>query len=211
MGIFGYLSDAYQTSSVDLMSTQIKLDALKSEQDRNTNEIARMNRAIDEIPASRVTKKILARKEAEPLIRSLTHQSDVLADQMKQLELKNLDVKMKVGPLIYVSKAFHQDVDTVVKWLILVFVGVFDPLAICLVIALSEALKLKSTGIFSSQPIPETSPVHAASPTPVPNAVPTEHIEQLATAKMAASVEEKDNLIRMHYADEDGVEKLAAK
>ena len=146
MGIFGFLSDAYQTSSVDLVATQIKLDALKTEQTRNTDEIAHLNQAIDEIPASRITKKIQARKDAEPQIQELQKKADRLGEEMKQLELKNLEVKTKVGPLIYVARAFHQDIDTVVKWLNRVIVGVFDPLAICLVIATSEALKLKAQG-----------------------------------------------------------------
>jgi hypothetical protein len=148
MGIFGFLSDAYQTSSVDLESNQIKIDAMKAEQLRNTNEIARINKAIDEIPASRISKKILARKESEPLIRELDKKTETLADQIKGMDLKILDVKTKVGPLIYVARAFHQDIDSIVKWLILIFVSVFDPLAICLVIATSEALKLKSMGLL---------------------------------------------------------------
>jgi hypothetical protein len=43
--------------------------------------------------------------------------------------------------LIYISRSFKIDVDTVVKYLIILLVGVFDPLAICLVIAMSEALE----------------------------------------------------------------------
>ena len=149
MGIFGFLSDAYQTSSVDLVTNQIKIDALKAEQQRNTDEIARINRGVDEIPVERIGRKLRARKDAEPLIRSLTQKTDQIADQIKQMDLAIVDTKTKVGP-IYVSRAFNRDVDTVVKWLILVFVSVFDPLAICLVIATSEAVKLKGMGVFDT-------------------------------------------------------------
>ena len=55
--------------------------------------------------------------------------------------IKILAVKEKVGPLIYIAKTFNMDIDTVVKYLILLFVFVFDPLAICLVIATSESLE----------------------------------------------------------------------
>jgi hypothetical protein len=157
MGIFGFLSDAYQTSSVDLISNQIKIDALKSEMTRNTDEIARINRDVDEIPIERIGRKLNARKAAEPLVRSLTQKTDEIAEQIKQMDLAIVDTKTKVGPLIYVAKAFNQDVDTVVKWLILVFVSVFDPLAICLVIATSEAVKLKGEGVFDA-------PVYRAPP-----------------------------------------------
>ena len=138
--------------------------------------IAHINRSIDEIPASRISKKIQARKDAEPQIQELQKKADLLGEEMKQLELKNLEVKTKVGPLIYVARAFHQDIDTVVKWLILVFVTMFDPLAICLVIATSEALKLKALGRLSSfaheeqKAFPEVFPevMGVADPAPAP-------------------------------------------
>ena len=164
MGIFGFLSDSYQTSSVDLVSNQIKIDAMKAEQQRNSDEISRINKSIDEIPASRISKKIQARKESEPLVRELSRKTEVIADQIKQMDLKILDVKTKVGPLIYVARAFNQDIDTVVKWLILIFVSVFDPLAICLVIATSEALKLNSMGLLSGHMFARGK----SSPAPVP-------------------------------------------
>jgi hypothetical protein len=166
MGIFGFLSDAYQTSSKDLVADQIKTDALKAEQARNTAEIERINRAIDEIPATRISKKIQARKDVEPVIRELTQKSDKIAEELKQMNLNTLDIKTKVGPLIYVAKVFNQDIDTIVKWLILVFVGVFDPLAICLVIATSEALKLKSMGLLQGSVL--TSVTLSSMPEPMP-------------------------------------------
>ena len=81
-------------------------DALKAEQTRNTDEIARINQSIDEIPASRITKKIQARKDAEPVVQELQKKAEMFGEEMKQIELKNLDVKTKVGPLIYVARAF---------------------------------------------------------------------------------------------------------
>ena len=62
---------------------------------------------------------------------------------MGQADLKILEVKQKVGPLIYIARAFNMDLDTVVKYLILVFVVVFDPLAICLVIATSDSFETR--------------------------------------------------------------------
>lgn len=227
MGIFGFLSDAYQTSSVDLTSNTIKIEAMKGEEQRNKDELARINHGIEEIPASRITKKLLARKEAEPRIQWLTQRSDQIAEQIKQLELKTLDVKQKVGPLIYVARAFNQDVDTVVKWLILVFVSVFDPLAICLVVATGEAIKLHQMGqlagtVFSKkyvvQPakvIVQPEPVVAEAP-PVPEPEPIYQPEPVAAAEPApepASVAESspqlddikkaiEDEIQMRYVDD---------
>lgn len=146
MGIFGFLSDAYQASSSDLQMYAVKINAMKDEQARNNNEIARLNRSVDEIPANRVSKRLELRAQIEPQMKDLLSKNDKAADEIKQMDLKVLEIKNKVGPLIYIAKAFNQDIDTVVKWLILVFVSVFDPLAICLVIATSEALRMRSMG-----------------------------------------------------------------
>jgi hypothetical protein len=97
---------------------------------------------------------------------------------------------MKVGPLIYVARAFNKDIDTVVKWLILVFVGVFDPLAICLVIATSEALKLNSQGLLSGTIFTRTTAA-AAPPVAVahvPTATPPTSPAPIMTPRAPAQV-----------------------
>lgn len=146
MGIFGFLSDAYQASSSDLQMYAVKIQAMKDEQTRNSNEISRLTRSVDEIPANRVSKRMELRAQLEPQMKDLLAKNDKAAEEIKQMDLKVLEIKNKVGPLIYIAKAFNQDIDTVVKWLILVFVSVFDPLAICLVIATSEALRMRALG-----------------------------------------------------------------
>jgi hypothetical protein len=141
MGIFGFLSDAYQESSVVLEAEQIKLDALLTEKKRNEDEVARINKAIDEIPADRITRKMMARDEYAPILTDLSQQSAEIAKRLTDANLKILEVKDKVGPLIYISRAFKIDIDTIVKYLVMLFVFVFDPLAICLIIAVSNSLK----------------------------------------------------------------------
>jgi hypothetical protein len=143
MGIFGFLSDAYQESAMNLEAEEIKLTALQEEKTRNENEINRINKSIDEIPAERVSRKIMARDEAAPLLEDLGKDQARIATELKDANLKILEVKQKVGPLIYISKAFGVDIDTIVKYLIMLFVFVFDPLAICLVIAVSDVFDYK--------------------------------------------------------------------
>ena len=166
MGIYGHLSNAYQSASAVLEAEQLKLAALQSQLDRHTNEITRLNHTIDEIPASRVTKRIEARKEIEPAIAELNKNVATVAGQIDLSNLKVLEVKQKVGPLIYISKAFKVDIDNVVKYLILLLVLVFDPLAISLVIASSEAMLARSRKDTVAQPV-----VAANAPTPL-TAVP---------------------------------------
>jgi hypothetical protein len=140
MGIFGFLSEAYQSASTDIEAQNIKLQSEKNKQSAFVNEIARLNRSIEEIPISRISKKLRARQSAEPVILELNQKIEASDKLISEMNLKVLDIKKKVGPLVYISKAFNADIDTVVKYLILVFVLVFDPLAICLVIATTQAI-----------------------------------------------------------------------
>lgn len=140
MGIFGFLSDAYQSSSHAIEEVNIKIANLRSQQKLNEAEISRLNKSIDEIPDSRVSKKIKARAEAEPRISALTKESEEIDRKIGAANLQMHEIKKKIGPLVYIARATNKDIDTIVTYLILVFVSVFDPLAICLVIATSEAI-----------------------------------------------------------------------
>jgi hypothetical protein len=143
LGIFGFLSNAYQSASAALDAETVKYESLKNQQAHNVAEINRLNRSIDEIPATRISKRIAARNEIEPTIAALTKQSEQLEQLVTQSNLHTLELKKNVGPLIYIAKAFKLDIDSVVKYLILLLVSVFDPLAICLVIATSGALETR--------------------------------------------------------------------
>lgn len=144
MGIFGFLSNSYQISSMDIGRIQIQLQSNEDEYKRASEEVKRMNEQIDAIPADQTTKKLMLQKRYEPLITEYTRKSNDALNNLNNLKLEQLKTHSKVGPLIYVAKAFNTNIDTVVKWLIMVFVMVFDPLAVCLVIATSSAIKIRN-------------------------------------------------------------------
>ncbi len=140
IGIYGFLSDAYQSTSLVLEGETVKLENFKKQSELATSEIDRLQYSIEEIPENRVTKRLEARKAIEPRILELNKKVEDNEKEVTSANLKILDVKKKVGPLIYIAKALNVSIDQTVKYLILVFVLVFDPLAICLVIASTFAL-----------------------------------------------------------------------
>lgn len=144
LGIFGFLSDAYQSASTAITSEQIRLDSEKNKQDMAKKEIERLTKAIDEVPDTRITKKMKIRSEMEPAIAALNKKLEESEKVISAYNLNIVEIQKKVGPLIYISRAFNIDIDTVVKYLILLFVTVFDPLAICLVISSSQALSSRT-------------------------------------------------------------------
>ncbi len=203
MGIFGFLSDAYQSASTSIETETVKLQSEKNKQNSINNELMRINKSIEEIPITRISKKLRARQEAEPLIRDLNDKFDDIEKTIAEMNLKVIEIKKKVGPLIYIARAFNADIDNVVKYLILIFVLVFDPLAICLVIATTQALdsrKHKSVK-FETR---ETVPVQTAA---VPRAMasepaPMKATEQVATSALETTEPDQEELIQMNYADD---------
>jgi hypothetical protein len=76
----------------------------------------------------------------------LLQRETAMSDSVSAMDLKitNLQttstVAAEVGPLKYIAKVTNRSMDTVVNWLILMLILVFDPLAIILLISANKAL-----------------------------------------------------------------------
>lgn len=143
MGIFGFLSNAYQRSSANLRTQMLQMTTMENEDARVQAQIADIRRFIDEIPRNRISRKFEFQTKYEPQIRALQKRSETIHTRMDQLKMSMLETQTKVGPIIYAAEAFGVDVDTVARWLIFVFVAVFDPLAVTLVFCWNMAVRLQ--------------------------------------------------------------------
>ena len=145
VGIYGFLSDAYTSASAVLESETVKLEGLQAQQKTITAEMNRLNAMVDEIPANRITRRLKMRAEIEPAVSELQKKYVATERLLTESNLKVIEVKKKVGPLIYIARNLNMNIDRVVSYLILIFVLVFDPLAICLVIAATHAIASRSS------------------------------------------------------------------
>lgn len=99
-----------------------KTETIISQADDN---IAKLNIEINEINA-----------KIENLSDSISKYETV------KLELGGSDIASEVGPLKYIAKLTGASMDTVVNWLTLLLIIVFDPLAVALIIATSSMIKM---------------------------------------------------------------------
>jgi hypothetical protein len=82
-------------------------------------------------------------------LQELTKRETALSDSVTAIDLKITDlqttstVASEVGPLKYIAKITGRSMDTVVNWLIVMLILVFDPLAIILLISANKALQNK--------------------------------------------------------------------
>lgn len=212
VGIYGFLSDAYQSASTVLEAETVKIENIKSEQSLISAEINRLNKMIDEIPANRISRRLKARAEVEPTILELNAKYANAERNLAASNLKLVDVKKKVGPLIHIAKNFNMNVDRVVSYLILILVTVFDPLAICLVIAATHALASRVKGA-------KVSPYVDFAEDEVKPQAPTRRVvtpESASPVKYQTAADEntqdQDVIVQMNFKDEgedDGSDKKA--
>lgn len=182
VGIYGFLSDAYTSASAVLEAETVRIQNIKSEQALVQSEIVRLNKMIEEIPANRITRRLKARAEVEPTIQELNRKNAEAERQLSVSNLKLVEVKKQVGPLIHIAKNFNMNVDRVVSYLILILVTVFDPLAICLVIAATHALASRVRGAKRNKE------------SEVSDAVPTQSVVE--------NLQEQDVIVQMNFKDE---------
>ena len=76
-----------------------------------------------------------------------------LDQQMLKIQTES-EVSAEVGPIKYVAQRVNQSVDSVVNWFILLFIFVFDPLAVMLLIAANRLFETKDP---LSEVIPEVT------------------------------------------------------
>ena len=170
IGIYGFLSGAYQTTKSKYDLTQTQTDSLKVQQayfessvatyksqlESKNTQLANLTsiRNSQELRANQlVTNKRSTRaadrsaKETDAAIKSINAEIDVLnkkiiaysdsASKMSiavtQVGLKN-DISSELGSLAYISNVLNVPMDKVVNILIILFIIVFDPLAICMVL-----------------------------------------------------------------------------
>lgn len=142
--------------------------------DRNGNQVIRTsseNRRAYELQLSSANERI------EQLSTKQTALSDsITAVDFEIIDLQtNSDVAAEIGPLKYIAKITDSTMDTVVNWLIILLIIVFDPLAIVLLISANKALISKHPNI--SEPVTtegekETVTVKEETPVTKTNSTP---------------------------------------
>jgi hypothetical protein len=188
MGIFGYLSKAHieQTGDLGVVENQIALLDIQIE--RQQKDITRQQGALDMLDESlarytelgAVTKGLQAREEQKPerdalniAISTSANEIARLEEEKSKLQLKIKAFEVEVGPIRYVSDLLFDDADLerAVRWVILIIIFVFDPLAVLLVIAANMTIRdeYEKKRVLTPEVAPEVTPEVTPKPKPNPN------------------------------------------
>jgi hypothetical protein len=160
MGIFGFLTSAYQTSLAEFSNATTQQEFLVSQKAILQSEIESLNSRIVTLNESRKSQESrlpsMSRLAARPVyediakageeIKEARDRMQVVYDEIKTLDAQNFELQKEtskqkdIGTLKYAAELFNTDINTIVKWFTIAIIFVFDPLAICLILAYNVAI-----------------------------------------------------------------------
>ena len=161
MGIFGFLSKAHLDQVQPVSSNNIKIELIDKQItqqqiiiDRSQKTLDQLDKALDKyIDMEYVTRGLKERKKQEEERTLLTTAINNASDKIGELTLKKSElaleqdkIEAEVGPIKYIAELIYgeqaQDYfDKAVRWVIIVLIFVFDPLAVLLLIAANISLR----------------------------------------------------------------------
>ena len=138
-GIFGFLSNAYQGATIEfekqtatLFYQEDRLEQLEEDKIYLKDEL---EQSVNALPDNYPTAKRKLREEYNPKVLTLNDQILDIKQEIGDLKVAMVETGVDVGPAIYLARAFDTDIDTVVKFFILILIFVFDPMAVSLILA----------------------------------------------------------------------------
>ena len=164
MGIFGFLSKAHMDQNITTGDVQSKIaiydEKIKTEKeniDANRKALKQMDEGVDQVLGrstdERGAEKAVAMRRSQQKERTRL-QTEILQSQKSIAELNDArapiaaevrKVEAEVGPIKYIAALIYGDnpdqnlLESAVRWVIILLVIVFDPLAIALVLAANQS------------------------------------------------------------------------
>jgi hypothetical protein len=150
-GIFGYLSNAFQSQSLQLQQVDREVLVYSTKIEQNTTQITQLNTQLGQLSSTQST--ILEKgKVNSRLLRSIDSKDRQVSqinkkiadlqeenaknnEKINEIKVANLGLEKEVGGFRFIAEAFGMELKNVVKFFIFLIVIVFDPLAIALIIA----------------------------------------------------------------------------
>lgn len=172
MGIFGYLSNAYQKTALGVENIESKVSILEDKKIGIETDVIRFTNRIEVLTEQRTSQEtrydsLVAGenwvnagrtyeliKSADEEIKSLSEQVtskreeiQLINEEIYDINQSAMELSKDIGGFKFIAEAFDLPIEQVVKWFIIIIIFVFDPLAVSLVVAFN-ALDEKSDNTF---------------------------------------------------------------
>jgi len=156
-GIFGFLSMGYQQDTLPLKQQEQQITLLESERNELENfkkeRLARRKQIdadIASLPNNYITGRQRLMKSYGPELEQLRNDIELYTQQIGKKTIKISELKQKklvsevhTGPIIFIAKAFASETDDATKWMIILIMFAFDPLAVALTLGINHAILMR--------------------------------------------------------------------
>ena len=166
MGIFGFLSKAHSDLSLQTsnITAQVAIydDKIKIANDNieaNRGALKQLDASVDQILGRSTTEQGALRsvkirnsqqKERKQLINDIAAEQELVAklnEEKSKISAQVRKVEAEVGPIKYIAALIYGNnpstelLESAVRWVIILIVLVFDPLALCLMLAAQQSIR----------------------------------------------------------------------
>lgn len=139
-GAFGFLSGEFQKSISTSNEQKVLITALTEEQTRLQTRKLEIDKQIAQLPEKNVRGRTTLMRQFGPEIDRINSRLVEIDKQLPQLKIDSIKKNVKIGPITYVAEVFGTTPEAAIKWIILVIIFVFDPLAVSLLVAANYLL-----------------------------------------------------------------------
>ena len=209
MGIYGFLSKSHIDAGINTGEISVKIERIdnriRSEQrqiDRAEKNILEMDTTLEKteygfFDDSRLEERKRQSAEREQLNSIITKSEnsiDDLLDKKSEYELEVKNFEVEVGPIKYIAALIYGDeaknyLDNTVRYVILLLIFVFDPLAVLLLISANMSYR-KELGLYP--PEEKGLPVNVGKT-----------IRSATTHKGVKKVTKERDGVKIHFFEED--------
>ena len=167
MGIYGFLSKSHIDAGINTGEISVKIERvdnrIKSEQrqiDRAEKNILEMDTTLekteygffDDSRLEERKRQSVEREQLNNIINKAEKNIDGLLDKKSEYELEVKNFEVEVGPIKYIAALIYGDeaknyLDNTVRYVILLLIFVFDPLAVLLLISANMSYR-KELGLY---------------------------------------------------------------
>ena len=161
LGIFGFLSKAHIEQTTIASDNTLEIELIQSSIEREYTGITRAEKQLNLLDNAlerytelgAITKGLTARKEQEEerndLTQTITDATETIATLTKNkstLQKEQIAIEAEVGPIRYIAELIYGEstqriLEDAVRWVIILLVLVFDPLAVLLLIAANMSFR----------------------------------------------------------------------
>lgn len=178
VGAFGYLSAEFQKAIQGTNENAVVIKSMQAEQARLQARKEQIDNQIAQFPPEFVTGRRQAVEQLAPEINRINNRLAEIDAQLPELKLETIKKNVEVGPIIFIAEAFGTTPEEAVKYVIMIIIFVFDPLAIALLIAGNFLIKNKELLKIKKQKEVQEAKMALQASTP---AVPVYDIDNLVS------------------------------